>query len=115
MLQLVGKWDKRSQEDKAVMDNAFLHNQRMLKPHGVESVSITEPTNATLIDIIPAYWKIDVILELCASSTTTGSPRPDLVLFLDGDTVIMDPHARVEFLWAYHSNLNMMNKGTHLD
>jgi len=113
MIQLVGKYSDPL--DTESMERNFRHNSDMLHPHSITSSPIREPTSADLVSnnhpLSPAFWKMDAIRHYCTNGTTDGHSY-DLVFFLDGDTCIMDPYARVEFLWAYHANRNIMD---HLD
>ena len=116
MIQLVGEWkDNRTGK---IMEQVFRHNQRMLIPHGIESVAISQPPTDfmdTFPDnqadhMQPPFWKMGIMHEQCQENDV------DLLWYLDGDTLIMDPHARVEFLWLYHSHLNQLqHQHQHLD
>lgn len=107
MIQLVGSWE--TQEDEDVMYRVFDHNARVLERHGIPSIPISQPINPAHASIPPAYWKVDAVLHHCS----TGN-NPEILWFLDGDALVMDPHARVDFLWAYHNHLARL-EGNDLD
>ena len=114
MIQLVGQWPHDDAKMERTMQHVFTHNQEKIvrfmtdpsQPLQLPPIAITEPPRIAAAcrhttfppDASPAYWKVMAIHQTC--TTTTKTPRPDLVWFLDGDALIMDTTARVEFLWA---------------
>jgi hypothetical protein len=99
MIQLVGKYTGKKAFLGETAEHNYRHNSRMLHPHNIKSTPVRDPVKSIPDGLSPAFWKMDAVKHHC----TRGDY--DLVLFLDGDTSIMDPYARVEFLWAYHTEL----------
>lgn len=99
MVQLVGQYEGKNYFLAETMERNYWHNSRMLAPHGIESTAVREPVEALPHGLSPAFWKMDAVKHYCTHNNF------DLVFFLDGDTIIMDPFARVEFLWTYHNEL----------
>jgi len=106
MIQLVGRYTGKKAFLTETMEQDYLHNKQMLRPHQIESTPIREPVEDLPNGMSPAFWKIDAIKYHCTSFNY------DLVLFLDGDALIMDPYSRVEFLWEYHTELARKDYGT---
>ena len=106
MVQLVGEYKGKNHFLAETMERNYRHNSRMLTPHGIDSTAVREPVEALPHGLSPAFWKMDAVKHYCIHNDF------DLVFFLDGDTIIMDPYARVEFLWAYHNQLARANDRT---
>jgi hypothetical protein len=105
LLQLVGTWNDL--EAIQTMQTVFDHNAAMAARHGFRAHAITNQNNKNNLTRHPAFTKMTAIREYCLTNTKT-----DLVWFLDGDVVIMNPWVRIDILWQYYQYNNNKNNNT---
>jgi hypothetical protein len=102
MMQLEGAW--RDNETAAIYHRIYQHNAKVSRRHGYHPVSIT---NTSRWSDHPAFAKILAIRDYCVEQHNT-----ELVWFLDGDIVLMNPLIPVEMIWFYykaqHEQMNML-------
>ena len=91
MVQLVGQWEPDGYSTGDVMYQVFTHNAKIVENHGFEAVAVTEP----LSRLSPPYWKMKAVLKHCRDDV-------DVLWFLDGDVILLEPTVRVDVLWYYH-------------
>jgi hypothetical protein len=99
MLQLVGKWDNDAKMER-LFNEIFEQNAKLARRHGYGAQQIVEAPRGVgygRVGSIPAYWKMAAILETCQAD-----PLIDVVWFLDGDIVVVDPSYQIHYLWEYH-------------
>lgn len=97
ILQLVGSWNDNY--TSGVMQTVFEHNANLVATRfGFGSKAVTNLTECMgrSETVHPAFCKILAVREYCIESDY------DLVWFLDGDVVLMNPQLRIEFLWVYY-------------
>jgi hypothetical protein len=97
ILQLVGSWDDNY--TSGIMQTVFDHNAHMVSKHfGFGSKAVTNLTEcmSRIETSHPAFCKILAVRDYCVESNN------DLVWFLDGDVVLMNPTVRIDYLWFYY-------------
>ena len=129
MIQLVGQWPDDPAMNR-VMNNVFQGNRHLIQRHfqnAPDPVAIVQPPQhispscrhqSFPASVSPAFWKMMAVHQHCTTPTTNSgsSPNgsqqssydnrlPDLVWFMDGDALLMDVTARIDFLWAYHQHI----------
>ena len=90
MVQLVGQWGDANTTH--TNNHIFEHNAKLARRHGYRAKKVTSAPRGITRPYHrnnPAYWKIPAVLEACQDS------RTDLVWFIDGDMVIVDPTFRI--------------------
>ena len=97
VLQLVGDWSDPHTDE--VMLRVHSHNKRAFQRHGMKATKIVKrPENvAESATFGPAFWKMNATLSACRQTQNNNN----LLLFLDGDVVVMDTSARIDALWMY--------------
>jgi hypothetical protein len=94
MLQLVGSWSNNVTAN--VYERVHQHNVRIAARHGYyHTIGIT---NTTRWASHPAYAKSMATHDQCVNE------HAELVWFLDGDVVLMNPYIPVELIWYYYKH-----------
>jgi galactosyl transferase GMA12/MNN10 family len=99
MVQLVGNWSEV--KTTQLMRDIFQHNARLVRRHNYHVIPIEKIPHGQLLfpkDELnsPPFWKMQAIRNVCREI------NPDIVWFLDGDIVLMNPTYRIDVLWEYH-------------
>jgi hypothetical protein len=95
MLQMEGTWNDEP-ETGIINHLVYLHNARMATRMGYSSETITDTLRWDSREA--PYAKAPAVKEYCLSGEF------DLVWFLDGDVLLMNPHIRVEMVWYYYQS-----------
>jgi hypothetical protein len=91
MFQLVGSWSDNETRD--VYQNVYNHNVRVGTRHGYTPTAVT---NTSKWARHPAFAKVLALRDYCLKE------QSDLIWFLDGDVVLMNPYIPIELLWFYY-------------
>jgi hypothetical protein len=99
MVQLVGKWSEMNMTQ--LMRHVFQHNARLVRHHKYRAIPIVKVPDGQLLFPenelnSPSFWKMQAVRNVCLDL------KPDIVWFLDGDVVLMNPTYRIDILWEYH-------------